>query len=152
MKIEETFNVLKPPEIVWRFITNPERVGPCVPGLSDIEVLGKDIYKAKIKVAIGPIKASFNFEVEIIEETPSTQIVSVLRGEEGSRASLITANNMLRLSPTESGTEVYYRSEVSVTGRLGKFGLGLMKKKAKTLGEQFAKNFCQSINDQTIKE
>lgn len=149
MKIEETFNVLKPPEIVWRFITNPGKVGPCIPGLSDIEVIGEDSYKAKIKVAIGPIKASFNFEVKVIEETPPTQIVSVVRGEEGSRASLITANNILRLLPTESGTEVYYRSEVSITGRLGKFGLGLMKKKAKTLGKQFAENFCQSINDQS---
>jgi len=36
---------------------------------------------------------------------------------------------------------VYYASEVSLVGRLGKFGLGIMKKKAKSLGEEFAAAF-----------
>jgi hypothetical protein len=30
---------------------------------------------------------------------------------------------------------------VSVTGRLGKFGLGMMKKKAEQLGAKFAESF-----------
>jgi len=46
MKIEETFNVPETPETVWRFITDPVEVGPCVPGLSNIEVVAPDKYKA----------------------------------------------------------------------------------------------------------
>ena len=38
-------------------------------------------------------------------------------------------------------TEVRYRSEVSVNGRLGKFGFGLMRKKADELGKQFGERF-----------
>ena len=33
-----------------------------------------------------------------------------------------------------------YRSDVSVTGRLGRFALGMMKKKAQSLGDEFAQN------------
>ncbi|HJO85565.1 MAG TPA: SRPBCC domain-containing protein, partial [Rhodospirillales bacterium] len=122
MKIEETFNVPETPETVWRFITDPVEVGPCVPGLSDIEVVGPDKYKAKVKVTVGPIKAAFNFEVEVTKETPPSEVLSGTRGEEGSKASKVTAHNILRLSPSSDGTEVYYSSEVSITGRLGKFG------------------------------
>ena len=49
---------------------------------------------------------------------------------------------MLRLRALgEAGTEVHYVSEVSLVGRLGKFGLGIMKKKAKSLGGEFAAAF-----------
>jgi carbon monoxide dehydrogenase subunit G len=34
---------------------------------------------------------------------------------------------------------VRYSSEISVVGRLGKFGLGVMKKKAEGLGADFVK-------------
>ncbi len=152
MKIEETFHVPATPETVWQFITDPEEVGPCVPGLSDIEIVGPDRYKAKLKVAVGPIKASFNFEVEVTEETPPSQILSVTRGEEGSKSSKVTAHNILRLAPSEGGTKVYYSSEVSITGRLGKFGLGVMKKKAKSIGEEFADTFCQRITNSKVNE
>ncbi len=62
------------------------------------------------------------------------------------RASVLSANNELVLAPTDGGgTEVKYASEVSVTGRLGKFGLGIMKKKADALGAKFAENFRGKI-------
>jgi hypothetical protein len=34
---------------------------------------------------------------------------------------------------------------VSVVGRLGKFGLGMMKKKAKQMGEEFAEAFRERV-------
>ena len=45
----------------------------------------------------------------------------------------------------EDGTEIAYASEVSVFGRLGKFGLGIMKKKARDLGQEFAETFREKV-------
>ncbi len=148
MLIEETFQVAAPPEKVWRFITDPAEVGPCVPGMEDIQITGPNTYQAKVKLAVGPIKAAFTFNVEVTKETPPSEILSVTRGEEGSRASMVSTNNILRLAPAadgSGGTEVYYSSEISITGRLGKFGLGVMRKKAKSLGEEFAESFCARV-------
>ena len=59
---------------------------------------------------------------------------------------MLTANSELRLTAINSDeTEVYYLSEVSLVGRLGKFGLGMMKKKAKAIGEEFAESFRTQI-------
>ena len=44
-----------------------------------------------------------------------------------------------------AGTEVTYTSDVSVFGRLGKFGLGIMKKKARDLGREFAESFRERV-------
>lgn len=79
--------------------------------------------------------------VEVSEMVPPERVVSVTRGEEGTRASMLTANNPLALRAIDDrSTEMAYNSEVSLVG-LGTFGLGLMKKRPKETGEVFAQAF-----------
>ncbi len=127
---------------MWRVITDPEQVGPCIPGCQEIEVTGPTTYRATVKMAIGPIKTTFNVDVELTEERPPNYAATVSRGEEGGKASTLTAKSELRLAAVDGGeTEVTYSSDISLAGRLGKYGLGIMKKKAKTYGEEFAVAF-----------
>jgi len=146
MKIEETFSVKAPVERVWDFMMAPERMAPCVPGCGEVEILGENHYRANVKVAVGPIKTSFNVSVEFTEQDAPLYAATITRGEEGGKASMLTATSELRLTPVNSEeTTVYYNSEVSLVGRLGKFGLGIMKKKAKTIGEEFANRFRSQV-------
>jgi uncharacterized protein len=140
--IEDHFVVKAARERVWAAITDPSIVAPCVPGCQGVTVISPTLYKAKIGVQLGVIKADFNVEVELTEQSPPVEMRSRTRGEEGSRASSISAENTLRLVElSASETDVTYSSEVSVVGRLGKFGLGVMKKKAQALGHDFAAAF-----------
>jgi carbon monoxide dehydrogenase subunit G len=142
MRIEDSFRVAAPVDRVWRFITDPAEVGPCLPGCQNVEVTEPNKYRATIRVAVGPIKTTFNVLVELTEQDPPHRAASVTRGEEGGKASTLTAQSELRLAALDDGgTEVHYASEVALVGRLGKFGLGIMKKKAKSLGEEFAAAF-----------
>ena len=146
MKIEDGFTVRAPRERVWAFITDPARMAPCIPGCREIGIVGPTSYRASVRVAIGPIKADFNLEVEIEEEVPPRLARSVTRGEEGTRASTLLARSLLELEEIGPGaTAVRYSSDISVVGRLGKFGLGVMKKKAEALGAEFAKAVCERI-------
>jgi len=142
MKIEDSFTVAMPIADVWTAIIDPNVVGPCIPGCKAIEVLSPDKYRAEVVVAFGPIKTTFNVVVEVSEMVAPERVVSVTRGEEGTRASLLTANNLLALRALDDKTtEVAYSSEVSLVGRLGKFGLGIMKKRAKETGDAFVQAF-----------
>ncbi len=59
---------------------------------------------------------------------------------------MLTARNFLSLMEIESNlTEVSWSSDVNVTGRLGKYGLGLMKKKAKSLSDEFVTVFAKRV-------
>lgn len=141
MKIEEKFIVAAPLEQVWAFIRDPAKVGPCLPGCDGVEAIGPTTYRATVTVAFGPIKPRFALLVELTEERPPHFAATETRGEEGGNASRLSAKSTLSLSPLPDGaTEVHYCSEVSVVGRLATYGMGLMKKKAKTLGEEFARN------------
>ena len=91
LQIEDSFTVDAPLERVWSMITDPEVVGPCIPGCQQIEVTGPDTYKADIKVAVGPIKTTFTVTVEKTEERPPHFAASTTKGEEGGRASTLNA-------------------------------------------------------------
>jgi uncharacterized protein len=140
--IEDSFEVAAPRERVWGAIRDPQAIGRCIPGCESVETVSPSTYRAVVKIELGPIRARFNLEVEVTSERPLEEILSVTRGEEGTRASQVSATNTLRLAALEGGrTEVSYASEVSVVGRLGKFGLGVMRRKAQSLGKDFAQAF-----------
>ena len=146
MLIEDMFALKASQEDVWRAIMDPEIVAPCVPGCEGVEVLGPNSYLAKVKVKVGPIKAEFRLNIKITQQTPPSEMLSSTRGEEGLKASVVQAENILRLRQIDDNTtEVFYSSEVALVGRLGKFGFGFMKKKAKTLGDEFAEAFRQAV-------
>jgi hypothetical protein len=146
MKIEGNFTVAAPRQTVWRLITDPDEMGPCIPGCESIEVTGPNTYTACVKLRVGPIKVRFNLEVEVTEELAPELVISVTRGEEGSRASIISSQNTLRLSDADDGgTEIHYSAEVAISGRLGKYGHGVMKKIAAKLGDKFAEAFRERV-------
>ncbi|MSQ69894.1 MAG: hypothetical protein EXR27_01215 [Betaproteobacteria bacterium] len=146
MKVEGTFDIAATREDVFRYITDPRLMAECVPGCEEIEQLSPTQYRTRVVIGVGTIKARFNLTVEITQQNPPESVLSQTRGEEGSRASLISADNEVRLeSIAPDTTRVHYSSQVSVTGRLGKFALGIMKKKVESLGKEFAARFSERI-------
>ncbi len=146
LKIQDSFTLKATQGDVWRAIMDPGTVAPCVPGCEHVEVLGPNSYRANVKVKVGTIKANFRLNIEITKETPPLEMLSTTRGEEGSKASVVQAENILRLNRIDNvTTEVFYSSEVVIVGRLGKFGFGFMKKKAKALGDEFAEAFRKAV-------
>ena len=95
MDVAGSFTVPADRARVWTLITDPAVMARCIPGCQEIEVLSPTSYKASIKIALGVLKMTFNVVVDVVEETYPDTIVSVTKGEEGSRASIITARNRL---------------------------------------------------------
>jgi uncharacterized protein len=139
MRIEERFVIAAPIETVWAFIRDPDRVAPCIPGCESVAAISASSYCSTIAVALGPIKARFNVTVELTEEHPPHRLACTTKGEEGSRASVMSARSELVLTAVnDKETEVGCTSEISIVGRLGNFGLGIMKKRARQLALEFA--------------
>jgi carbon monoxide dehydrogenase subunit G len=146
MKIEKEFTVNAPREQVWSFITSPEQVAPCIPGCEEINRVTPSKFQARIRIAVGPIKTTFNVDIETTEERAPEYSAYLTQGEEGSRASRIKAQSSLHLQAvTSQQTMVRYVSEISLIGRLGKFGTGMMQKIADSMGEQFVQALREQI-------
>jgi carbon monoxide dehydrogenase subunit G len=138
MKIEKTFTLSAPQERVWSFITDPREVAQCIPGCEGAVEKERGKYSAAITVKVGPIRTTFNLDIEQTEQRPPEFASYMGKGEEGSRASRISSVSMLELKPLSvSSTEVTYTSDINITGRLGKFGGGMMQKIADGIGDEF---------------
>ncbi|MGC2776660.1 MAG: SRPBCC domain-containing protein [Bradyrhizobium sp.] len=149
MKIEKQFAVAAAQDRVWAFITNPSLIGPCIPGCKDVEVLAPGRYRASLQVQVGPIKTTFAGIVEARVERPPEYAEYALQGEEGGKASRLSAVSTLAIARlTDTECEVRYSSEVNVVGRLGKFGAGVMQKIADNLGEKFAKALRAALEEE----
>jgi carbon monoxide dehydrogenase subunit G len=138
MKIGKTFTVNAPLDSVWEFITSPNLVAPCIPGCSEAIQIDETHFKAKVSLAIGPIKTSFSVDIEQVEKTAPTFARYEVKGNEGGQASRVKADSFLKLTQLDSETtQVEYESDVTIVGRLGKFGSGLVQKVADSIGNEF---------------
>jgi carbon monoxide dehydrogenase subunit G len=138
MKLSNNFIIDAPQQVVWDFITNPEHIGPCIPGCEDVETVGPDKYRAAIKIHVGAIKTIFHVTITTLEERPPEYSKYVTEGDEGGRASRIKATSSLTISKLdEQRCEVSYSSDISIAGRLGKFSAGVMNMIANKLSEKF---------------
>lgn len=138
MIIEEKFTVKAPREKVWDFLLNPDASGPCIPGCEKIEVIDDKTFMAGVKVKIAFVSFTFNMKVQVTEMNPPSHLETIATGEESSMASSVKAKSFLDLkSLSENETEISYRSEVSIFGRLGTMGQSVVKGKAKQLGKEF---------------
>ncbi|NIS71882.1 MAG: hypothetical protein GTO12_24015 [Proteobacteria bacterium] len=146
MIIEERFVVHAPVDRVWSFLLDAQSLANCVPGCECVEPSGDNLYAAHMKAKVGPISANFKILIEITEMNPPTMLRSTLRGEDSKMASNLNASSVIELRKIDSvKTEVSYRSEVNILGRLGKFGEGILRRKAKETGEQFARSIKKRL-------
>ena len=153
MKIEKTFTVDAPQEQVWAFITDAERIAPCIPGCEGAREIAPGTYQAAINVKVGPIRTTFQVEIEQTEDRPPEFAAYVTKGEEGSRASRISATSNLQLrSAAAERTEVTYSSDINIVGRLGKFGSGMMQKIADGIGDEFVAELKNRLEGPLVPE
>lgn len=139
MLIDGQFTVAAPPQALMRHLFDARLMAECLPGCEALEQLGPDRYRAVVGVALAGVKARFDLQVEVVRRE-ELAVWATTRGEEGGNASQLQADNRITLQAVPEGTLLRYESEVAVTGRLGRFALGMMKKKAQALGDEFAAN------------
>lgn len=139
MLIEKNFSVKAPIEKVWNFLLDAHQLASCVPGCEGVEIINENTYLTSIKAKVGPISARFKIRLTINEKEPPYHLLTTGKGEDSKMASSLLSKNEIRLhSLSGEETEIHYRSDVSVLGSLGKFGEGIIRKKATEVGEQFA--------------
>lgn len=141
MEIEKTLLLDAPPARVWALLLDPAEMGRCVPGMESVEVLSEDEYLAVMKVKISFISARFKLRTRIVERDAPRYLRAEGTGEDASVASSLKQTSEMWLTEREGGgTELRMKVAVDVLGRIGTFGLGVMKTKADRLWDEFGVN------------
>lgn len=129
MKLEHSFEVEAPLDVVWKALIDVERVAPCLPGAKITEVGDDGIYRGEFTVKLGPTTAAYRGQLELSEADESAHRATMRakgqdkRGQGGANATIVSA-----LCETPAGTLVETETDFTITGRLARFGRGGMIK------------------------
>ena len=146
MEIEKTLTVSAPREQVWALLLDPQVMGGAVPGMKSIDVISPTEYVAVMHQKIAFISAKFKLRTHITEQRAPEYLCAEGTGEDASVASSLKQRSEVFLTPTpEGGTELRIKVSVDLLGRLGTFGLSVMKTKADRLWEEFGANLKARI-------
>jgi hypothetical protein len=127
MKLEQSFEVKAPIDQVWDVLVDLERVAPCLPGAAITERDDEGTYHGTFQVKLGPTTASYRGQIRLEEVDESTHTATMhahgtdKRGQGGANATIVN-----KLVATDDGTRVEAVTDLTITGRLARFGRGGM--------------------------
>lgn len=147
MEIEKTLTVAAAPQRVWELLLDPSVMGGCVPGMQSIDVVSPTEYVALMHVKIAFVSAKFKLRTTIVEQRAPSYLRAEGTGEDASVASSLKQQSEIFLTPLDGGgTELRIKVNVDVLGRLGTFGLSVMKTKADRMWEEFGNKLRARID------
>lgn len=146
MELEKTLIVAAPRARVWDQLLDPRIMAGCVPGTQSVDVISDVEYLADVKVKISFIAARFKVRTKIVESHPPEYLRMEGYGEDSNVASAMKQSSELFLSDLGDGrTEIRIKAMADIKGRLGSFGLSVMKTKADRMWDEFGANFAAAL-------
>jgi carbon monoxide dehydrogenase subunit G len=145
MQLKGEVTIHAPRKKVWDFMTDPEQIGKCAPGVESIETIEPlKRYRGVVSVGFGSVKARFSGEVEILElQEPD---YAKLKAHGSATGSVADAISELHLSDGPDGsTLANWTADVNVSGQLASLAARLMVPVSQKLASQFYDNVRKKI-------
>jgi hypothetical protein len=151
MKLHEEFRVVKDIDAVWAFFEQPEEVARCVPGVEDVRVLDGDNVQVRATQSIGPLSATFDAKVTVLERIPKELIRFQATGKSvrGAVGNVRTMNEV-HLLAADGSTSVRVEGDVVLAGALGSVGQKIVARQASKVTAQFAANLELALSGKPL--
>jgi carbon monoxide dehydrogenase subunit G len=147
MIIEGKFSVPASRDRVWESLWDIGTIVSWVPGCTKAEKIGETTYKVHLEQQVSFFKASFDLFLRVVEREPPKRITICAEGEDKRITSNIRIESEISLEPIGvDSTEICYRHDISVFGRLGALGFPIIKRKAQEAEAEFARRAAQSLS------
>ncbi|WP_152039499.1 CoxG family protein [Salinigranum salinum] len=148
MEFEGEFSVAASPEETWAFLLDPEELSSCIPNCQDVEVIDESHYTATIGIEISYISATFDTNVEILEQDEEEYLKVHITGNAEEGDSRMEATGEMWMTPRDDGgTDVEYRNTVDVTGRVMNMGSRIVKSVGQRQTNKTVENIQAGLGD-----
>jgi carbon monoxide dehydrogenase subunit G len=128
MQLENSFSVGAPPDRVFAYLLDVNKIVGCVPGAELSEVVDPTTFKGKVKVKVGPITVAYNGTAKIADRNDSERTATLeAEGRETTGPGSARAKARMSVLPEGAGSVVKIVTDYSVAGRVAQFGRGVME-------------------------
>jgi uncharacterized protein len=129
---------------VWAALNDPEILRQCIPGCEVLEMQSPTEMTARVKLQIGPVRATFNGKVRLSDLDPPTSYRIAGEGN-GGVAGYAKGGANVALSDEGSGTLMRYDVKADVGGKLAQLGGRLIDSTSKKLADEFFEKFSTLV-------
>jgi uncharacterized protein len=146
VELEKNLRFACSPEVLWALLLDPEVMTACVPGMKSLVVESPTQYRSEVHVKLAFVSAKFKINTRITEQDMPNYLCAQGVGDDASAASSFKQVSRMWLSAAgEGATELKIHVQVDLLGKLGSFGLTMMKTKADRIWDEFAQNLAAYI-------
>src|SRR5512134_4068414 len=118
MKMSGSVNIKAPRQKAWDFLTDPNRVTECAPGVETVEIVepGRK-FRATAAIGFGSVKARFSGDAEWVELDPPNRAKVKAHGAAPGSAADVTSEMSLSDNP-DGTTQMNWTADIVVLGQL----------------------------------
>jgi carbon monoxide dehydrogenase subunit G len=128
MQLENSFSIGAPPERVFAYLLDVNKIVGCVPGAELAEVVDPTTFKGKVKIKVGPITVAYNGTARIAERDDAHHSATLeAEGRETTGPGSARAKAVMSVEADGAGSVVKIVTDYSVAGRVAQFGRGVME-------------------------
>jgi len=139
MQLENSFGVAAPPDRVFAYLLDINKVVGCVPGAELAEVVDPTTFKGRVKVKVGPITVAYSGTARIAERSDADRTATLqAEGRETTGPGSARATAHMSVDPDGSGSTIKIVTEYSVQGRVAQFGRGVMEDVSRRIVNEMA--------------
>lgn len=119
-------------EKVWALVTDPERVGRCLPDVLEVNVHDATHLDALVKVGVGPVKGKFKFKIELLPSEKQHRIdLKISGGGLGSAVDLTAGADLFEAA--NGATRLAWGGQAVARGPVAAVGGRVLDAQAKKL-------------------
>ena len=139
MQLENSFQVGAPPDQVFAYLLDINKVVGCVPGAELSEVVDPSTFKGKVKVKVGPITVAYSGTARIVDRDDGTHSAAIeAEGRETTGPGSARAKANMSVVADGAGSTVKIVTDYNVAGRVAQFGRGVMEDVSRRLVGEMA--------------
>ncbi|MFU1608008.1 xanthine dehydrogenase family protein molybdopterin-binding subunit [Sulfitobacter pontiacus] len=123
-------------EDVWRMLLDPATLDAIIPGSHGVRKVGETRFEADVTLGIGPVRGRYKADIDLSDLDPPNAVT--LSGQAVGALGTGGGQGRITLTDTEDGTEIAYRYEAQIGGKVASVGGRLLDGAAKVvIGEFF---------------
>ena len=139
MQLENSFLVAAPPDRVFAYLLDVNKVVGCVPGAELSEVVDTSTFKGKVKIKVGPITVAYSGTARIVDRDDAMHSAAIeAEGRETTGPGSARAKANMSVVADGAGSTVKIVTDYNVAGRVAQFGRGVMEDVSRRLVGEMA--------------
>ncbi len=144
MEIKGEYKIAAPREKVFAALNDPVVLQACIPGCESLEKVSDTELKAKVRLRIGPVSASFTGKVTLSDIDPPNGYKISGEGQ-GGAAGFAKGGAVVTLHDDGGATILAYNVDAQVGGKIAQVGARLIDGTAKKLADEFFGKFATMV-------